>query len=136
MSLVLAICLLQTVGVPPGRDVMSLQGETVVARFVVTVPVDPPTMLAAIAHPQLLWIFGRTVTLSWKASPDNSAPNWKGYVAYRATGSTFTALNSTPSKALTLKDSSVKKGQTYRYYAVAVIGKVMSKPSNIVSVTP
>ena len=112
--------------------------ETVVARFVVTVPVDPPTMLAAAAHPRVLGILGRTVTLTWKASPDSRVPNWSGYVAYRATSASgaFAALASKPTTALTLKDTTAKRGQLYRYYVVAVVGKVVSKPSNVVSVTP
>lgn len=151
MHIALAIFLLQTVGAGrPDRIGMNeppLQ-ETVVARFAVTVPVDPPTMVAAAAHSRAplgslgriltLGLFGKTVTLKWKASPDSGVKNWSGYIAYRATGATgkFTALSSKPTTALTIRDSTVRHGQLYRYYVVALVGKVMSKPSNVASVTP
>jgi hypothetical protein len=79
-----------------------------------------------------------SVTLRWGPSPDQNCRGWAGYVAWRATGATggtFTALNNTPVKALTLRDVAVKRGQTYRYYVTALVGKVPSKPSNTATVT-
>jgi hypothetical protein len=53
-----------------------------------------------------------------------------------ATGGTFAALNSVPTKELSLRDNTVKRGQRYRYYVVAMVGAVASKPSNVVGITP
>jgi hypothetical protein len=141
MHIALAIFLLQTIAAPRDAGAVReppLQG-TVVARFVVTVPVDPPTMLvAAAASPRFFGLLGRTVKLTWKASPDQGVKNWSGYFPYRATGATgtFAALTTKPVTALTYKDTTAKKGQPYRYYVLAAVRKVVSKPSNVVSVTP
>jgi len=137
MHIALAIFLLQTVAAPRDAGEVLLHGE-VVGRFMVTVPVDPPRMVTAAASRRFFGLLGRTVKLTWKASPDSGVPNWSGYIPYRATGATgaFAALTTKPVTALTYKDTTAKKGQQYRYYVLAAVRKVVSKPSNVVSVTP
>jgi hypothetical protein len=113
-----------------------LQAQTV-ARIAVTVPVDPPTMLE-VKTPGPAWA-GTVVFLRWKASPDQNCKGWSGYVMYRSIGVTgpFVPLNRTmPAKGTLYLDGTVSKGHVYRYEVVATVGKVVSKPSNIVLVKP
>ena len=80
-----------------------------------------------------------TVTVRWGPSLDQNCRGWFGYVVWRAMGATggmFAALNSVPTKELSLRDNTVKRGQRYRYYVVAMVGAVASKPSNVVGITP
>jgi hypothetical protein len=94
----------------------------------------------------ILWFFlfaraatavSHSVVLTWVASPDTGVT----YNVFRLVGSCpasgtvgFTQLNTTPITVLTYTDTAVTVGNSYCYYATAVLGGFESVPSNLAPV--
>jgi hypothetical protein len=115
---------------------LALQSQVVVARIAVTVPVDPPVQ--ARAQPKISIFRKRSVYLFWRGSDDLALPTkpGTGYTVYRANGiGDFSALTPSLLRGWVYQDTAVVRGVSYRYYVTAKIGKVESKPSNVVSAT-
>ena len=118
----------------------AIQQQVVEMQLRVTIPVDPPAGAQAVIAHRRRWLVRSApyVQLTWLKSDDLKSPpqSGAGYRVYKAAGNGAFAPLASGLQTLSLTDKAVKKNTSYRYYVTALIGKVESKPTRIVAVTP